>query len=180
MKKLLIGAIVGGIIIFLWQFLSFAALDLHRAEQQYTPKQDTIMSVLRANLQEGKYYMPNVPDNASTEEETKLMGEMEGKDWAMVEYHAKYENDMAISMIRSLLVNMFIVYLLGWVLTRGGPLSFSNIFLASVFVGVMAFLNFPYANFIWFKSPGIWAHLTDAIVPWAITGAWLGWYFNRK
>ena len=180
MKKLLIGAIVGGIIIFLWQFLSFAALDLHRVAQQYTPKQDTILSVLRANLQEGRYYMPTVADNASNDEEIKLMDEMVGKDWAMVEYHAKYENDMVMNMIRSLLVNILTVFLLGWVLTRGGALSFSTIVTASIFVGLMAFFNIAYANFIWYKSPGIWADFTDAIVPWALTGVWLGWYFNRK
>ncbi len=180
MKKLLVAAIVGGIIIFLWQFLSFAALDLHRSSQQYSPKQDTILSVLRANLQEGKYYMPTVPDGASTEEETKLMEDMVGKDWAMVEYHAKYEDDMMINMIRSLLTNIVIVYLLGWLLTRGGALSFQTIFIASTVVGVMAFLAFPYANFIWFKSPGIWSDFMDAVVPFALTGAWLGWYLNRK
>ncbi len=42
MKKTIIGAIVGGIIIFAWQFLSWGPLNLHEAQQQYTPKQDTI------------------------------------------------------------------------------------------------------------------------------------------
>jgi hypothetical protein len=180
MKKLLIGAIVGGIIIFLWQFLSFAALNLHKVAQQYTPKQDTILNVLRANLQEGRYYMPGVPDNASSDERSKLMEQMVGRDWAMVEYHAKYENDMVMNLIRSVLVNILTVFLLGWVLTRGGPLSFGTIVMASVFVGLMAFFNIAYANFIWYKSPGIWADFTDAIVPWALTGAWLGWFLNRK
>ena len=180
MKKLLVGAIVGGIIIFLWQFLSFAALDLHSDAQRYTPKQDTLLNVLRSNLTEGKYYLPGVPENASSDDEAKLMEQMVGKDWAIIDYHAKYENDMVMNLIRSLLANIIIVYLLGWILTRGGPLSFSTILLASIFTGLIAFLNFPYANFIWFKSPGIWADLKDGIIPWAVTGAWLGWWLNRK
>ena len=180
MKKLLVGAIVGGIIIFLWQFLSFAALDLHRIAHQYTPKQDSLLSVLRANLTEGRYYLPTVPENASNEEESKLMEEMVGKDWAIIDYHAKYEDNMIMNMLRSLLTNIVIVYLLGWILTRGGALSFGTIFMSSIFTGMIAFLNFPYTDAIWFGTPGIWAHLLDGILPWALTGAWLGWFFNRK
>jgi hypothetical protein len=180
MKKLLIGAIVGGIILFLWQFLSFAALDLHRSAQQYTPKQDTLLSVLRANLKEGRYFMPTVPAGTSNEEEMKVRETMPGRDWAIIDYHAKYEDEMTINIIRSLLTNIVIVFLLGWILTRGGALPFRTIFLASVCAGVIAFFAFPYAYFIWYKSPGIWADFTDAIVPWALTGVWLGWYFNRK
>ena len=180
MKKLLVGALVGGIILFLWQFLSFAALDLHRTAQQYTPKQDTLLSVLRSNLSEGRYFLPTVPANTSAEEEMKLRDQMPGRDWAIIDYHAKYEDDMAMNMIRVLLTNILIIYLLGWILTRGGALSFQTIFLASVFTGLIAFLNFPYTYFIWYKSPGIWSDFMDAVVPWALTGAWLGWYFNRK
>jgi hypothetical protein len=180
MKKLLVAAIVGGIIIFLWQFLSFAALDLHRVAQQYTPKQDTIMNTLRSNLAEGRYFIPTVPENASTEEETKLMNEMEGKDWAVIDYHTKWETNMASNMTRGLLVNIIVVYLLGWILTRSGPLSFSTIFLASVFVGLIAFFNLSYTNYIWYKTPGVWMDLMDALVAWGLTGVWLGWYLNRK
>jgi len=180
MKRLLVAAIVGGIIIFLWQFLSFAALDLHRVAQQYTPKQDTIMSVLRSNLVEGRYFIPTVPENASNEEEVKLMDEMEGKDWAIIDYNSKWETNMASNMTRGLLINIIIVYLLGWILTRGGSLSFSTIFLSSVFVGLIAFFNFPYTSFIWYKTPGVWMDLLDALVAWGLTGAWLGWYLNRK
>jgi hypothetical protein len=180
MKRLLVAAIVGAIIIFLWQFLSFAALDLHRVAQQYTPKQDTIMSVLRSNLKEGRYFIPTTPENASSEEVQKQMDEMAGRDWAIVDYHAKYESSMGMNMARGLLVNIIIVYLLGWILTRGGPLSFGTIFLSCVFVGLIAFFNFPYTYFIWYRSPGIWMDFLDALVSWGLTGIWLGWYLNRK
>ena len=180
MKKLLIAAIVGAIIIFIWQFLSFAALDLHRSALQYTPKQDTLLSILRENLSEGRYALPAVPDNASNEEEAKLMEEMVGKEWAIIDYHAKYDDNMVMNMTRGLLVNFVIVLLLCWILTRGGELSFKTILLASIFTGLIAFLNFPYTNYIWYHSPGIWADLMEGIVPWAMTGAWLGWYLNRK
>jgi hypothetical protein len=61
MKKSLIGAIVGGIIIFLWQFLSWALINFHKPAQQYTAKQDAVMTILNSNLEEGGYIMPALP-----------------------------------------------------------------------------------------------------------------------
>ena len=71
MKKSLIASIAGGIIIFFWQFLSNAALDLHRPASQSTPQQDSILAFLSTHLKEGKYFLPNTPDNASNEEKQK-------------------------------------------------------------------------------------------------------------
>lgn len=50
MKKHLIAAIVGAMIIFFWQFLSNAALELPRPAQLYTPKQDTIIGTRILNI----------------------------------------------------------------------------------------------------------------------------------
>ena len=74
MKKLIIGSIVGGIIIFLWQFISWAALNLHHASQEYTPKQDSILSYLNTQFSEdGAYLLPNYLPGTSREEMEKQM-----------------------------------------------------------------------------------------------------------
>lgn len=182
MKKQLIAAILGGIIIFFWQFLSNAALDLHRPAQEYTPKQDTILSFLKAQqLEPGRYFLPTTPKGASTEEQQALMSKVDGKPWAIVDYHAAWSNsDMLINMGRGLLVDILMVWLFVWLITRNGTPSFGTIFMSAVVLGFIAFLNFPYAYFIWYKSPGIWSDFMDAIVAWAACGVWLGWYLNKK
>ncbi|TMI82123.1 MAG: hypothetical protein E6H10_10185 [Bacteroidetes bacterium] len=45
MKKYLIGSIVGGIIIFLWQGLSWMALGIHSDSMMYNASQENIMSL---------------------------------------------------------------------------------------------------------------------------------------
>lgn len=180
MKRLIIASLVGGIIIFFWQFLSNAALDLHRPAQQYTPKQDTILGALRSNLSEGRYMVPSLPQGASSEEQQKFNASMEGKDWALVEYHTKWNgNDMLMNMTRGLLTNIIMVYLLCMILMRGNSFTFGTTLLASIFVGIIAFLNFPYTNYIWYQTPGVWLHLMDTVISWGLTGVWLGWYLNR-
>src|SRR5688500_13081006 len=101
MKKLMIGAVVGGVIIFLWQFLSFALIDFHRPAAQYTPKQDEIVNYLSSQLQEeGGYMMPNVPADASGDEMEAMSKNADGKPWALVSYHKRWNSDMTMKMIR--------------------------------------------------------------------------------
>ena len=87
MKKSLIGAIVGGIIIFIWQFLSWTLINLHQPAQQYTEKQDAVMAVLNSNLEEGGYFIPAIPENSSWADHKKAMTESLGKPWATIQYH---------------------------------------------------------------------------------------------
>ena len=57
MKKLIIGAIVGGILLFIWQTLSFALLNLHGKAFQHTPKQEEIMTSLNSFFTEDGQYL---------------------------------------------------------------------------------------------------------------------------
>src|SRR5688572_22328572 len=110
MKKLLVGAIVGGLIIFIWQFLSFALINFHRPAAQYTPKQDEIISYLSSQLQEeGQYMMPNSPADASGEEMKTMSQNADGKPWALVAYHKSWESDMTMNMIRGFLSDIIMV-----------------------------------------------------------------------
>jgi hypothetical protein len=180
MKKVLIGTFVGGIIIFLWQFLSWTAINLHMPAQQYTPKQEAILTVLRENLQEGGYFVPNVPANAGMEEYNQYLKTYEGKPWATIQYHKAMKNNMGMSMTRGLITNIVTVWLLCWIILRFANLSFKKVLTASLFTGLIVFLNAAYTNHIWYETFDLWAHLVDAVVSWGLCGLWLGWWLSRK
>jgi hypothetical protein len=180
MKKSLVGAIVGGIIIFIWQFISWPALNFHKSIQQYTPKQDAVMAVLNSNLEEGGYLMPAIPEGSSMEEHQKAMKDAEGKPWATIQYHKSMENNMTMNMIRGFITNVITVWLLCWILLRLKNQSFGTIFAASLFTGLIVFLNVPYINHIWYQSFDLMAHFMDAIVSWGVTGLFLGWWLSRN
>ncbi len=181
MKKEVIGAIVGGIIIFIWQFLSFALINFHLPVQQYTDKQDAILEALKAqNLPEGGYLMPSVPANASMEDHEKAMKASEGKPWASLQYHTAWQNNMVMNMVRGLVINIILVFLFCWLIKRMNAPGFNTILLSALFVGMIVFLNAHYTNFIWYETFDIWAHLGDAVVSWGLTGLWLGWWLRRN
>lgn len=181
MKKWIIGALVGGIIVFAWQTLSWTVLDLHRNAQQYTPKQDSILEYLSSQFTEsGDFFLPTTPVGASQEEMEKLMVESAGKPWAKVSYHTAWDASMPANILRGLLVSIIMVGFMVWILMKMGSPSFSTILISCLFAGLIGFLNFPYASYIWYQGGGIRADLLDGLLQWGLCGAWLGWWLNRK
>ncbi len=180
MKKILIASLVGGIILFICQFLSWALFNLHESTQQYTEKQDAIMSFLNSQqLEEGGYYLPNVPKNAGQDEREAMMKTSEGKPWATIQYHKTMNMSMTINVARALIIDILTVFLFCWLVRRFGKLSFSTILTASLIVGMIVFLNAPYTNYIWYQTFDVWIHLVDALVGWGLVGIWLGWWMTR-
>ena len=184
MKKSIVGSIVGGLLIFIWQTVSWTVLDLHRPVQDYTAKQDTIMGFLNSQLsKDGGYIMPGLPPGSTNEEMMKNGEKAYGKPWATVQYHTKYTftmNDMYMNMFRGLVATIVMVWLLCWILGKWNKLSFVNIFIACIFTGLIVFINQPYNTYIWYKIFDVRAHLIDALASWGLCGIWLGWWLKRK
>lgn len=180
MKKMLIGAIVGGLLLMVWQTLSWTVLQLHYKATEYTPKQDTILAVLGSQLEkDGSYFMPGHPKDASMEVMEKTMADAIGKPWAQVSYHSKLEDNMTMNIIRGLLVDIVLAWLLCWGLSKMNAPSFSTILLTSLGAGLIAFLNGIYTMHIWFESFDLMNHLVDSVVSWGLCGLWLGWWWRR-
>jgi hypothetical protein len=181
MKKWIIGSIVGAILIFAWQSLSWMILGVHDSTMKYTPAQDEIMKVLSSNItEEGMYMMPSAPTQKEQEAKAK---EMEGKPWASVIYHKEFHMAMAMPMIRAFLVDIFLVITLIYLFTRGGSTPIPRrVFAGSVAFGLAFFLWGPYMGHIWFDLPWhmIKGDLIDALAAWSLCGAWLGWWLNKK
>jgi hypothetical protein len=180
MKKLAIGALVGGIIIFIWQFLSFALLNLHGKAFQYTPKQEEILNSLNSLITEdGQYLVPGLPETATSEEHEALMQSSKGKPWAMISYHKAMESNMVMNMIRGLVVDIIAVALFCWILSKMNLPSYRTIVVASLFTGLIIFLIAHYTAHIWYQTFDIMAHFFDALVAWLACGLWLGWWYSR-
>jgi len=181
MKRLLIGALIGGVIIFICQSLSWTILDLHRPANQYTPNQDKIMAFLNEQITEdGSFLLPTLPVGANEDMIKKYMMEAEGKPWAILAYHKKMDFSMGMNIVRVIIVNILMVGLLCWILLRIPTLKFSTVFLATLFTGFIVFLNAPYTNHIWYETFDLTAYFIDALVGWGLTGLWLGWWLGKK
>jgi hypothetical protein len=181
MKKLLIGSIVGGLILFVWQFLSWGLLNLHSNMQMYTPKQDSVLQYLDSQFSEdGFYFMPGYKPGTSHEDMEKQMKAADGKPWAQVYFHKAMHEDMTTNMIKSLIGNIILVALLCWILMKFNSPGFLTILVGSLFTGIIGFINFPHTYHIWFQTSDMMAHATDTVVSFGALGIWLGWWLRRK
>lgn len=176
MKKHLLFAIIGGIIIFAWQFLSYAMPNFHKNANEYTPLQDTLLATFQAvGLDEGMYMLgqPNPDDPDATYDMA------ENSTWAVLNYQIDVPNSMTTPMIRGIITCIVIAALLFLFFKQQTNAGLLDRLLISVGVGLIGFLFTPYTNFIWYRNPDIYAHLLDAFVPFLILG-WLGHLFLKE
>lgn len=175
MKNRFLFAVLGGLILFIWQFLAFAFPAFHMSSMEYTPLQDELLAALESSgLESGMYVLgqpaPELVEDAAAMEAWQEAHE--GGSHARINFRRNHSYaGMGMNMLRGFVVCILIAVLLHVVLRKmdGG---LKERMLTSVGVGVMGFLFIPYTNYIWFADPDIWAHALDAIVPWALLG-WL-------
>ncbi len=180
MKKLYF-ALIGGVILFAWMFISYAMPNLHRSAARYTPQQAEILQKLsEMGLPEGMYLLGQPDPNASGEAQSKEYEQLEGRPWAVINYQQTNSMDMTMPMIRCYLICAVISFLLFWLIGQQKSPTLLNRVLLSLAVGFCAFFFIPYANYIWYHEPDIWAHFADAIVPWVILGLLGHWMAKPK
>ena len=166
---------VGGLVLFIWQFLSFAALNLHGRAQSYTPKSDEIIDFLESiDLEHGMYALgaPSPEERSDPGLQEEYLKRTEGNNWGVLNYQPNWTNNMFPNLGRGLFMNLLTALLLFQVIRGMGDRSLKRRISVAVAVGWMGFMFYPYSNFIWFKNPDIWAHLIDATVPFVL----LGWF----
>ncbi|HLG39947.1 MAG TPA: hypothetical protein VI461_09775 [Chitinophagaceae bacterium] len=180
-KQWIIGSIVGAIIVFAWQGLSWMVIGVHDNHMKYTPAQDEILTLLKSKItEEGLYSMPS---GATKKEAQEMVEKNEGQPWASIIYHKEYHMDMTMRMIRAFLVDLFLVVSLIYILTRGGVVPIARrVFSGSVALGLAFFLAGEYMGHVWFDLPWhmITGNLIDHVVSWSLCGIWLGWWMNKK
>ena len=178
-SKMIIGALVGGLLVFIWQFVSWAAINFHKGEQKYSPNQDAILQMLSSQLsEEGTYFLPTSPPNASSEEQQKAMEASMGKPWAQISYHKSMDANMGMNMFRGYLTDVVAVLLLIWLLMKIPNISMQTTIVSCIVVGLVGYLTTSYTNSIWFEKNTL-PDLLDAVVAWTICGAWLGFWLRR-
>jgi len=170
-----------GLILFFWQFLSWQAINLHSAEMEYTPKQGEIMAALAGlELEPGTYAIPQHDHSEKDMEKIEAhYKSYEGKPWAQISYKENFSMNMGMNMFRGAIIDFVAAFFLIWILMKFENRDMKNCVMASLAVGVIGYLTIPYLNSIWFEGNTL-GHIFDAIVPWTLSGAFLGWFLNRK
>lgn len=181
MKRYLIGSLVGAILVFGWQAVAHMFMHHHDAGYRTVPNQESAIATLSGIFkEEGQYFIPMVGTDATAEELEKFNTAMEGKPWAQVIYHTRWENDMGKASIRSFSAAFLSVLIFIWLLGKE-PGTFGTLILKSLGVGFLMFTFVWYNQNIWMKIPWdvIRGELIDLLVAWGLCGLWLGFWLNK-
>ncbi|RXK47509.1 hypothetical protein [Aquirufa rosea] len=181
MKKSIISAIVGGLIIFFWQAASHVAFNLHEPSQMYTSNQDSILTTLNQHLKkEGGYILPRMENEQDMAQAEAFAKSVTGKPWARIQYYTNYQISMQDNMIRGLLVDIFLVFLVIYLIKQLKVARMRDILSLCLIVAIIVFTNGAYTEHIWYPIFDLRAQLIDLIVAWGLCGIWLGWYMPKK
>ncbi|MEO5571045.1 MAG: hypothetical protein ABIT08_05970 [Bacteroidia bacterium] len=192
MKKILIGAFVGGIIFFIWSFLAWGLLPLHLHTFMYTPAQDSILNILANNQTESGAYLMPMADNRNVsgfdskfhEQSEKVMKENAGKPGTTVYYLKEGYNMDGFTLLRGFLFDLIAAFAVCIMLVPA--FSISSSFFGRWWLTLVAglFLNAcgPLIQYNWLGMP--WNFTSDMIIDnflnWGIVGLWFAYYFKGK
>ncbi len=113
--KSLIASLLGALVLFIWGFISWAALPFHTSTMRGLSNEDTVIAALRSgNASTGVYQMPsmNGPNKEAAEAKWKA-GPM-----AMVFYSAEGMNNMAMYFIKGFIVYVIAVWIAVMMLSK--------------------------------------------------------------
>jgi len=183
MKKIIIGSLVGAILTFGWQALSWTVLPFHDKGFLQVAGQEAAIDQLSSMFKEdGQYMVPRADVNLSEDEKMNYMKTRVGKPWALVSFHKSMDDDMFGPMIRGFLICLACVWIVCLVVNRQTNRTFTSVFGTVFSFGIVSFLFVNYNNHNWFDTPWdvVKGDFIDAIAAWGLCAIWLGWLFGRR
>lgn len=164
------GALVGGLIFFIWTNISWMAIGWHNSYISQSPNEDSFAQAIQTEIQESGLYLIPYHDGSDPE---AAMAKMEQGPFAYMMIHPNgKESNMGVFMIRSLIMNFLMAGLATWLLLQTTGLSLVK---RALFVGVVglaggAWPSFAFWNWWGFPMQYFIVHAMDTALGWTVTG----------
>ena len=182
-KKVILGGIVAGVVMFVWGAVSHMILQLGDAGLSQLSDEEPVLAAIRAHVKEpGLYFYPGLPSEHPTPEQQK---EWEGKYRAgpaglLLTVPTGGEAMPPSKLLIQLLTDVAIALLVGVLLVQanGWMSSFGSRVLFATLVGFTPFLavNLPYWNWYGFPTVFTLAQMADRVIGFVLIGLVLAFF----
>ncbi len=177
--KVFISALVGGILLFIWQSLSWAVLNVHGDAMAFSAEgQEEILEAMSEHLETNIYYLSYADPEATPEEFSE---QATGRPQALVNYVSEYQNNMGPLMVRGLVYSFFVALVVSLVLARSRNTGFIGRFFTVMGFALVLILFDTLGDMNWWYHPmnWVWPEVIDYLVMFALSGIWMAWWMGR-
>jgi len=140
MKKILLGGLIGGVILFLWSFLAWVILPLHSSSLHGIANEDAVITALQQSLSSHAVYMiPHNPGkDADLAAQNAWLDKMKRGPTGLIMYNPIGTDPMMPrQMIIGVILDFLAALLVSWLLTRSTAFGTSYVSRVS-FCGMFA------------------------------------------
>lgn len=180
MKSLALGALLGGLVAFIWTAVSWMALPWHNTTMRSFINEDAVAQVLVENVPTGgMYWMPGLPpnyDSLSGEQknaaEAAKMEKMKTSPFFYGVVRRRVDDNMGRQMAYGLLFDILAALLITMLVMKTGGMSYAGrvmfIVTAALAVGVVAVAP----NWVWwhFGTRYVLVTMADIVIAWLLAG----------
>ena len=155
------GAVLGGLVVFIWQAFSWTALPFHNKTVQRFANPAPLLNALAADTeQSGVYILANDPKSQTAPSDPFIF----------LSYHKKGWGSMGQTMALGLLIQMVGAFFWTWILGKIPGLTSKDAALYGLFFGICVGVLGSMSNWAWWKFPAGFSllYVLDDAVSWAI------------
>lgn len=185
--RLVIAAIIGGIVMFIWGAVAHMALPIGEMGMKTAVEQDAALSALKASAAEGEgvYMLPGfapekMSDSAFVEAFQKQYA---SSPYALVIYQPGGNpaiSNMVPNLVKQFVTDTLAAFVLAWVLALG-VFGFGKRVMIAGALALFAWIaiSLPYWNWYLFPSAFTIATLLEQVIGWLLAGAAIAWWLGR-
>ena len=178
-KSLLLGTIVGGIIAFLWSWVSWGVLPWHEKGLLKFQNEAEVSAMITSHTTDsGTYLLPGkTPTAGMTPEQKKAseaadMEKMQHQPIMLAAIRRNGFGSMAQGLVIQLLCQMAAAFLLTWLLLQTSGLSYGRRVMFLAIAGLTASVIVDLPNWNWWGFSGAYTvvSLADFTLTWLLAG----------
>lgn len=175
MKRILLGAVAGGLIVFAWSAVLHMATPLGMAGISVLPGEEAVLAAVRSNVREdGFYFFPAAgmsPDMSEAEHEAWAERMRTGPTGILVIHPQGAEPMMARQLVLELVTDILAALLVAFGLSHVQAPYGRRVLLVAL-AGVFAWLAVSASYWIWYGFPEalVGAELVDQVGGWLLAG----------
>ncbi len=183
MKKILLAALAGGLVLFVWGAVSHMVLPLGEAGLKNLPDEEPVLTALGAPIPEpGLYFYPGLDmKNATEEQRAAWVEKIKSGPSGLLLYRPSGGEAMSPRQLASELVSnilaawvaaIVVSLIIGHMDSNGRSAPFGRRVLVVGLLGLFAWLSISASHWIWYGFPTafVGAELIDQVVGWLLAG----------